>query len=351
MYNIFSFIWIHFKKWTDGTRKDIVKMLLTASIFVSCFWLLVQWNTIPRYEDSILIETYKDKSVTKDSLYANVSIRRPYQTFYSLSNDSAGYNIYFTGSYKRDTTKFINHNAHVDSLLNVLKTKVSNASMDSIAILFNVKAKIHLYTHMSKPSSTENLQKNKSIKDNVYFNVTYNNSYDSTERAFANGELLGVIKDKYFDTKEEPFFILSPNLENKTSIDWSPLRKLLSTMHDMSQCYYTFRVKTNNVLKQQMGSLSIDFGGATRFSGIYPKPDETTCSGIRYTDKKKLLEIERYGLKVYCQFLESNSVQSLRTYALTTIVTFFFTLFLKMLIEMLWRNFKRLCDNFAIKRK
>lgn len=349
MYNFFSFIWIHFRKWTDGTRKDIVKMILTVTVFLSCFWVLVQWNTVPHYEDNVVIETYRDKSVTNDSLTAYISIRRPYQTFYSLRKDSAGYEVGFIGSYNRDSTEFIGHNENVDSLLDILKTKEPSLSMDSIAVLFNVKAKIHLYISLMSNSANRR-DSVYNMTDKACFAVTSFNAYDSINRGFANTEILGIFKDKSFSEKDKPLFLLSPSIKNKINTNSSPLYKILFTMCDFSQCYYEFKVKKNNY-DMHISSLNIDFGGATRFSGIYPVPDCTTSTGIRYTDKDKLLHIESYGIKFYCQFLESSAVQSLRAYAVTTVATFFFTLFLKILLEVIWRKIKGLGNMFIRKHK
>ena len=85
MYNPFSFIPFIIKKWTDGTRFDIVKMICSAAMFVSCISILQKWNTVPTFKDEVNVTTYRGKHLQNDSLGTNINIVRALQI---LSVDS-----------------------------------------------------------------------------------------------------------------------------------------------------------------------------------------------------------------------------------------------------------------------
>ena len=96
------------------------------------------------------------------------------------------------------------------------------------------------------------------------------------------------------------------------------------SLYDISQSYFRFTI---DVPAEQNGAkLEFDFGGATEFSGIYPKPDVITMSSIIYTDLNKLSYICDNGLWLHAKFNQMENVQILRMFIITTLWGFFVAL-------------------------
>lgn len=85
-------------------------------------------------------------------------------------------------------------------------------------------------------------------------------------------------------------------------------------------------------------SLTIDYDGPTEFSEhILPTPDSITLSSIIYTDKGKIEQIGRKGLRYHARFPDMENRQATRIFVLSGIITGLCALFFKYL----WRL---LCD-------
>lgn len=96
------------------------------------------------------------------------------------------------------------------------------------------------------------------------------------------------------------------------------------SLYDISQSYFRFTI---DVPAEQNGAkLEFDFGGATEFSGIYPKPDVITMSSITYTDLNKLSYICDNGLWLHAKFNQMENIQILRMFIITTLWGFFVAL-------------------------
>ena len=96
------------------------------------------------------------------------------------------------------------------------------------------------------------------------------------------------------------------------------------SLYDISQSYFRFTI---DVPAEQNGArLEFDFGGATEFSGIYPKPDVITMSSIIYTDLNKLHYICDNGLWLHAKFSQMENFQILRMFIMTTLWGFFVAL-------------------------
>lgn len=338
MYNPFSFIPFIIKKWTDGTRFDIVKMICSAAMFVSCISILQKWNTIPTFKDEVNVTTYRGKHLQNDSLGTNINIVRPYYNFSSLSKNKAKYSIGITGSYKRDTTEFLVKGKDTDSLLTVLKNNVSGFTKDSTTMLFHAKIRMNV-ANLSMSNTIINNETALSKNGDAHFVKA---SIEKKDTVWACADIISAFKeDKTFGlgNKAEPLYIL-PNLaSNKMDISIDKFTNWFR-MEDISQCYYMFNISSNNY-DTKVNSITINFGGAVRFLQIYPVPDVTSYSGFTYHDPKKILTIQGGGLKVFCQLVEAGGLQSVRIYLLSAFATFFLGITLKILLEILWRLCKK----------
>ncbi len=71
-----------------------------------------------------------------------------------------------------------------------------------------------------------------------------------------------------------------------------------------------------------LNSLTIDYIAPAEFSEIItPEPDEKTISSIRYTDKNKLGQIAKDGLRFHVKFPDMENIQNIRIFMLTALLT------------------------------
>ena len=85
-------------------------------------------------------------------------------------------------------------------------------------------------------------------------------------------------------------------------------------------------------------SLTIDYRGPVDFSeAILPVPDEKTLSSIRYTNREKIRQIERDGLRFHCRFPDMENIQEARIFVLSGVLTGLAALALKYLWR-LWND-------------
>lgn len=89
-------------------------------------------------------------------------------------------------------------------------------------------------------------------------------------------------------------------------------------LEDVSQSYLKFKLRTFDI---DSLSLKIDFVGATEFSEMQPKPDETGMSYIKFTDLEKIRQIQENGLLFHAQFRELENRQSVRIFFLTALLS------------------------------
>lgn len=88
--------------------------------------------------------------------------------------------------------------------------------------------------------------------------------------------------------------------------------------YDISQGRYHINLNTSTI---DSTSLTIDFVGSTDFYMNNIEPDIIGGSYIKFTDPKKILQIRREGLTFYAKFKELENRQSIRCFAVTTLIS------------------------------
>ncbi len=91
---------------------------------------------------------------------------------------------------------------------------------------------------------------------------------------------------------------------------------------DISQGYFKFTID----LPSKGENTTLDFGGATEFSHIYPEPDYISMSAISYKTPYKVQYIKYRGLWFHAKFKQMENVQILRMFFVTTLFGFFIAL-------------------------
>lgn len=331
MYNPFTFIPLWIRKWTDGTRFDIVKLVCSSLLFVLSVYVLIKWNTVPAIIDTLETNTYM--GIREGKACYDVRIVHPYYNFSNLYKNKAYYNIGFLGTCDQDSNVSLKYTRETDSLISIMRKNDMEVVTDSAIMMCHVKLKMFV-TKFHTKSQNERIERvdSNSIK---ILGRTYNETRDT---AWACGDWLAVFnkhvpgnqKDYSFSSKSD--ITLSMN----GLINWFRLE-------DISQCYYKLNIKSFGNW-DEIKNLNIGFGGAVRFLQINPVPDMIDDSSVQYSDKWKLLHIQCHGLTLYCQQMEAVGLQSVRVYILSAFATFFLGISLKILLEVIWRFCKKRID-------
>ena len=336
----------------------ITKALLCCLGFSIFLYCLLKVNAIPVRNDEIKIKTFKTLDDAKFSFTVNLgnayygigrwkSADTTVLTLNSVFEDKrpktfTEWNDELLQRYyrKRKAVHYMRREAVRDSLTSILINNFDEINKDSLYALFNITIRKDVGSYpvyLLLPSATQEKYRNIIVRDSMGDEQTRGFLYRKIDYAKEKGHL--IVKRSFigacgFEKGEVPH-ILSWGEKNIIKRKLNPY----FVLEDISQSYYNL---TLDVPYKSINRLEINFGGATRFTGIYPQPDQTTVSGIIYTDKGKISEINRSGLQLYCQFLETSTLQSVRIFVLTAFASLFFTLFWKcvynFVVTVKWRR-------------
>ncbi len=152
----------------------------------------------------------------------------------------------------------------------------------------------------------------------VYFNKDSHFLYHAIKED-DNGN--GVIAESYsFVSKNDTILPFENNLWTKAH--GAPT---LLTAEDVSKIFEIIEIGDKEKLyfsTYALNSLTIDYIAPAEFSEIItPEPDEKTISSIRYTDKNKLGQIAKDGLRFHVKFPDMENIQNIRIFMLTALLT------------------------------
>ena len=117
-----------------------VKVLVYFFAFGGCFYLSVQWNTVPTLSTEVDVNSYR--TTTNDNASISLILQKNYNRLSDFGNKSQRLIINF-GSAPDTITHFLKQgeSAKVDSLLVQMRKYNSNMNFDSCFCLFEVKVK------------------------------------------------------------------------------------------------------------------------------------------------------------------------------------------------------------------
>ena len=344
---------------------NLTKALLCCLGFSVCLYCLLKVNTIPVRNDKVEIEAFKSfhepisMEMTLGHEYFRINRQnRSKDTTFMLLKASGNRRFY---AKMRPITKLYSgaKSKTIDSLAQILVDSVGLKNKDSLLALFHVKiykdlGSSSVFTDADKlrnPSMIKkDIKEGKSCDLNIHGFVKQNGHIILKTNTITS--LDSYYKQYLADsipTKLKSFSPLLIDVDNP-EVKWNFDKRIdvsgrsrfnpYFILEDISQSYYNLNLDIDYAV--DLDRLEIDFDGAIRFTGIQPQPDQMTMSGIVYTDKKKIDEIRREGLQLYCQFLETSTLQSVRIFVLTAFASLFFTLFWKcvynFVVTVKWRR-------------
>lgn len=353
-------------KWKEGTRLRILKTAGSLLAFLVCVYLIFQFARVTTKDTCLQLRKYQRYEDTENRAKADTLSIYIYNFYNRTSNIlrmDGGTRVYLSVNEEPTALRYDEAtDVAIDSLLGCWQdTLLQGMSMgnwrDSLYVLYDLNISVKLTPRSPFEASNEN-------EDSLvtYGAWRFNNccsvvKYDLTPQDGHNSVkcrlLTGIVRG---DGK----YVSGHGLMDGTAYEDLDYLYFLRE-GDLSQSYYTLRFPhepKDSAAYNDITKLSIDLGGPTRFVGLNPAPDETTLTGFIYTDPAKLRKIfSKDEFVFFCQYVEASNIQSVRTFLVSTIATFFFGLFLRLLFGLVcslrpkpWsQKFKR-CLSTAFKR-
>lgn len=107
---------------------------------------------------------------------------------------------------------------------------------------------------------------------------------------------------------------------------------------DVSQSNYKIKINTTRIHCEK---LIIDFHQPVNFSVMYPVPDKITARSIEFTSPQKINELgDNGGLFFHIEFIETKTMQDVRNFILTAIMSIVVAFFCSYVIEII-KNLKQ----------
>lgn len=344
------FTWHFFPSSSEHSIKSIAETLIYLILFAFLGFLFIRWNTVEVHHETIELECIDYPQPDSIFLYiaptATVAYRCP-MTFTDFNKDI---NTVEKGDFAGSKVSFgmwieLNGNCnYTDSIYAAATDKFWSWHMK--------------YWH---PGSGEKEKKDslRQIFQQLYPNELgeshrYPLYYFSGTSSFSNEFVRSIPDEVKIDTSDGKYLWTRMRGIQSSPKQWritsfiSGIRWLTSTssnlgkytsgsyerptwyaLEDITQKYYDFHLISATIDSVQ---LKFDFVGATDFSLIQPEPDVITMSSIEFTNPDKIFEIKRRGLQFYAEFKELKNLQTIRMFAVTTILGGMFLIFLAMIV-------------------
>lgn len=99
---------------------------------------------------------------------------------------------------------------------------------------------------------------------------------------------------------------------------------------DVSQSSYRLKINTTRI---QCEKIIIDFHQPVNFSVMYPVPDKITAKSIEFTSQEKINKLGNIGLFFHVEFVDTRTMQDVRNFILTAIMSIVVAFFCSYIIE------------------
>lgn len=322
-FNPFAGVWWMLWHKTDhkeDKRTVKIKFFSYLSFTIIATYILICWNNVPWRDDTIVVTSDYNFN---DSIYMNIQFTNDY---YSLGDSNVVNKIdkITIGAAENHDPRIVAFNKKQDSLQSYVdRLSMGKRTLDSLSAIFDIKVKRDVTSNTNYPFF---LFVNPKPINNKYLDAY----------CFKDSTIRWVFGKDYMNTHHIIFINRNNEQEIATKFEREQTLRCWRwlAMEDISQMYYTLKLNTkikyiyfddgenkHNKKYNDSINLSIDFTGATEFINIFPEPDEQELGCITYTDQSKIRRIMKKGLKAYCKFPETENLQIVRTFMLTTLLS------------------------------
>ena len=327
---------------TNLSILSIYEFIMYTGFFAYFVYLYNGFQIVPEYDGFIYVQRVKNKSI-QDTINISASIKYTIPYSYRFSESDSGRIVFQLYSEHQNNQRFVDYsNIPKSSKLNFI-----NSSYEELTETFNELSDINI--------KTDYLNKSFKTHDFIYLNIFNNHSEYKRNNNESYGQWHYNSPYSFYRSYISPngagtetlFNAIPGYVYNQAASNMPYSRPKWYYLYDISQSYYTFNFDNNIKTKE----ISIDFVGATRFSGIYPVPDRTDMSSITYTDTAKINYIVENGLKFHAFHLEMDGIQESRLFFVSSVLAAIFALFVTFIVISLYKLRNKLKRNISINEK
>lgn len=348
MTNRFAQMWIIFSPNATVPQKCLGKIILIVPALALFIFLFIKCNEIPFRKVNIEVETNGPQATEVSLLVglgANTQLRQAVDSsIWSPFLLSGGTGVGFQATLlhgAEDTQKWQKYHGPCEIISQLQEQYHDDPQLDSLNAAVHLSWEINSGIHA--PKHTFHIIK-KDQKDEFGYWI-------KSAETKKDGHFTG---DDWYLTKapvtDATFFHYIRNYSSNFNL-WS--------LSDISQAYVAVRLSgMKKVVPEEAGtgwygcgwstltyhetdefSLMIDFGSPISTSGMSPEPDAFGMNFISYTDPKKIRAILQDGLVFHVKFLQTENLQSMKLFWLTTVITALVTWMASIIIK--WVRYSR----------
>lgn len=347
---------------------SIIIFLILLISLVIIFYLC---NQVPTREFDLNVELlktqfeYKDNNGSYSEPYADLTIEIPMSMQSERFNGTSGYLHYTIGPKNKNIDKdstlldryFYTYNFNTERIDTIVYDNPDNL----LSFHYYNKKQNDIFSRI-KPQLLNEINNDNRIDNTYKANVFF---IDFTQKT--NERLFGIFREseslqEYSSTtSNDKCYCIQSLTGNKDSIRSKNLygsslftmtgdviqnRGALATpgwfnLSDISQSYFNIKLSSATI---NNFTITINFRGVSQFSVLDPVPDKINMSSITYYNLEKISKIKKDGLKFHVIFPELQNKQTVRTFALTAIMSVIFTFIISDLILLsinAWRRKKK----------
>lgn len=165
----------------------------------------------------------------------------------------------------------------------------------------------------------------------------YKEVFYKGDLTLSNKDFLLHLKEESADSSNVTTYIDSISYQH--SIKEGVFNSGLFSPFDLSQFYLSINYEFPSEFINK-NSIVFNFNGLIKPENIYPEPDIIKPNSLVYTDLDKLNIISSNGIKCLISFPQNDSLQKVRLYVISALITILFTFFCKIIWDIIKKKYQ-----------
>lgn len=334
--NQIGIVFIIISKWLKNIKISVLNLIILTILMLLSIYCYVQYSFI--LKQSISIENYYDCddffNIDSTSLFLNLDVAPIHNKYYLDANQNKIVSQKNKEPYLRfelfSSSSYQDHSEDgVRDYLNIKSNYSTIIADDSWFFprtpwLFN-KKEPDFVTLSPDFFYTENIERvDKNIISNpepetgneYYFGKRYQTVSFEGEKNCAT--FFNRLMEKTDSNRIDSVYF-------QYSINEGTYKPSILSPYDISQFYYNINI-CNQIHKS---SIIIEFNGIINPLRIFPIPDTITTQSFKYINPDKIKEISKNGIQCYISFPQNVTLQQVKIYVISALITIIFTILCK----------------------
>lgn len=237
-------------------------------------------------------------------------------------------------SYKRDRSYLVEQYDYYKEMNLDIQTSLRTCKADeSWLFLRDPFLSLDTFIYPSNDTTKEKIEKRtyrvSDLKtNNKYYEIEYN-----AEKHLSYEDYMPPL------TKKDIYSDITDSLSIQHPLTEGVFKPRVFSSFDISKMYFEIQICTL-ISFIPNPSIILEFNGLIKPDNIYPEPDILKSHQIIYKDKKKIDEISRNGFQCTMRFPQNETLQQVRIYIISALITLFFTILCKVIWDIVRKKYK-----------